>query len=78
MTRLGTSLAEKSAKFGRFYAATFLPADDRARVVAAAANVKGVSLKVEGEGSFRRVVFTPEKPTVITKKQVMPDYDDEA
>lgn len=77
MTRLGTGLAEKAAKFGRFYGVTLLPVDDRARLVAAAANTKGVSVKTEGEGYFRRVVFVPEKPTVITKKQVMPDYDDE-
>lgn len=77
MTRMGTALAEKSAKHGRFYGVTLLPTDDRARVIAAAANVKGVSLKTEGEGYFRRVVFVPAQPAVIAKKQVMPDYDDE-
>ncbi len=77
MTRVGKALAEKAAKFGRFYAVTLLPTEDRARVVAAASAVKGVTVKVEGEGYFRRVVFVPEKPTVIAKKQVMPDYDDE-
>jgi len=77
MTRLGTALAEKAAKHGRFYGVTLLPVDDRARLIAAAANTKGVTVKTEGEGYFRRVVFVPEKPTVITKKQVMPDYDDE-
>ncbi len=77
MTRAGTTLAEKAAKFGRFYAMTLLATEDRARVLAAAAPVKGASVKAEGEGYFRRVTFTPEKPTVITKKQVMPDYDDD-
>lgn len=77
MTRLGQTLAQKAGTFGRFYAVPLLQADDRARVMAAAAQAKGVSVKAEGEGYFRRVVFTPEKPTVIAKKQVMPDYDDE-
>ncbi len=77
MTRLGETLAHKASKFGRFYAVPLLAVEDRARVMAAAAKVKGLSVKAEGEGYFRRVVFTPEKPTVIAKKQVMPDYDDE-
>ncbi len=77
MTRLGKTMAEKAAKFGRFYALPLLSADDRARVMNSAAEVKGVSLKAEGEGYFRRVVFTPAQPVVITKKQVMPDYEDD-
>lgn len=77
MTRLGATLAEKAAKFGRLYAVTLLGAEDRARVMAAAAKVKGVTSRAEGEGYFRRVLFVPEKPVVIVKRQVMPDYDDE-
>ena len=77
MTRLGATLAQKASTFGRFYAVPLLSTEDRSRVMAAAAPVKGMSVKAEGEGYFRRVVFTPEKPTVIAKKQVMPDYDDE-
>ncbi len=77
MTRLGQTLAQKAGTFGRFYAVPLLTTDDRARVMAAASAAKGVTVKAEGEGYFRRVVFTPEKPTVIAKKQVMPDYDDE-
>ncbi len=78
MTRLGTGLAEKAAKFGRFYAVTLLGPEDRARVLKAASAVKGQSVKVEGEGHFRRVTFSPEKPVPMAKKQVMPDFDDEA
>jgi hypothetical protein len=77
MTSLGATLAQKASKFGRFYAVPLLSTDDRARVVAAAGASKGATVKVEGEGYFRRVVFVPDKPTVIAKKQVMPDYDDE-
>lgn len=78
MAKLFTTLAEKSAKSGRIYAVMSLSTDDRARALKAAGAVKGVSAKTEGEGHWRRVTFTPEKLTPMpSKKQVMPDYDDE-
>ncbi|MDX2009690.1 MAG: hypothetical protein SFW67_05855 [Myxococcaceae bacterium] len=78
LTKLFATLAEKSAKTGRLFAVMSLSADDRARALKAAAAVKGVSVRAEGEGYFRRVTFTPEKLTPMpSKKQVMPDYDDE-
>lgn len=78
LTKLFATLAEKSAKTGRLYAVMSLNADDRARALQAAAGVKGVTVKTEGEGHWRRVTFTPEKLTPMpSKKQVMPDYDEE-
>lgn len=78
LTKLFTSLAEKSARTGRLYAVMSLSAEDRARALQAAAGVKGVSVRTEGEGHWRRVTFTPDKVTPMpSKKQVMPDYDDE-
>lgn len=78
LTKLFSTLAEKSAKTGRLYAVMSLSAEDRARALKAASAVKGVTVKTEGEGYFRRVTFTPEKLTPMpSKKQVMPDYDDE-
>lgn len=77
-TKLFTMLAEKAVKSGRIYAVMSLSADDRARALKVAAAVKGVSAKTEGEGHWRRVTFTPEKLTAMpSKRQVMPDYDDE-
>ena len=77
MTAAGKSLAEKSAKHGRLYGVMLLTPDQRSLMLKAADAVKGVTAKAEGEGHWRRLVLVPEKLTVITKKQVMPDYDDE-
>ena len=77
MSAAGKLLAEKSAKLGRVYAVMALSADQRALMLQTADAVKGQKTKAEGEGHWRRVTFTPDKPTVIPKKQVMPDYDDE-
>ena len=77
LTAAGKQLAEKSAKHGRLYGVMLLTPDTRALMLKAADEVKGVAAKAEGEGHWRRLVLTPEKLTVIAKKQVMPDYDDE-
>jgi predicted RNA-binding protein Jag len=78
VTKLFTQLAEKAVKTGRIYAVMSLSTDDRARCLKVAATVKGVSAKAEGEGHWRRVTVTPEKLTAMpSKRQVMPDYDDE-
>jgi predicted RNA-binding protein Jag len=77
LTTAGQLLAEKSAKHGRLYGVMLLTPDARALMLKAADGVKGVTAKVEGEGHWRRLVLVPEKLTVIVKKQVMPDYDDE-
>ena len=77
LTAAGKWLAEKSAKHGRLYGVMLLTPDARALMLKAADGVKGVTAKAEGEGHWRRLVLVPEKLTVITKKQVMPDYDDE-
>lgn len=77
LTAAGKLLAEKSAKHGRLYGVMLLTPDARALMLKAADGVKGVTAKAEGEGHWRRLVLVPEKLTVITKKQVMPDYDDE-
>ncbi|MFT3713434.1 MAG: hypothetical protein QM817_37740 [Archangium sp.] len=74
---VGKSLAEKSAKLGRVYAVMGLTADQRALMLQAADDVKGQRTKAEGEGHWRRLTFVPDKLTPISKKQVMPDYDDE-
>lgn len=77
MTAAGKLLAEKSAKLGRLYGVMGLTPDARALMLKAAEGVKGVTAKAEGEGHWRRLVMVPEKLTVIPKKQVMPDYDDD-
>lgn len=77
LSAAGKLLAEKSAKHGRLYGVMLLPPEARALMLKAADEVKGVKGKVEGEGHWRRLVMVPDKLTVITKKQVMPDYDDE-
>ncbi len=73
----GKLLAEKSAKLGRLYAVMGLSADQRALMLQATDGMKGASAKAEGEGHWRRLTVTPEKLTVIPRKQVMPDYDDD-
>lgn len=77
MTAAGKLLAEKSAKLGRVYAVMGLTNEQRALLLQAADAVTAQRAKAEGEGHWRRVTFTPEKLTVIPRKQVMPDYDDE-
>ncbi len=69
-------LAEKSAKFGRFFALTPLSQEARARALKAGQGVEGVRVHPEGEGRNRRVVFTPAKPLPMPKR-ALPDYDDE-
>lgn len=76
-TALAKDLATKSATLGRVYAVMLPSAEDRARVVQAAAGVAGVSVRAEGEGHWRRVAFRPDKPTPLPKRALMPDYDDE-
>jgi predicted RNA-binding protein Jag len=76
-TAVAQSLAKKSVQHGRVYALMMLSTDDRARVLAAAGSTPGLTVKVEGEGHWRRVAFVPEKIAPILKKQVMPDYDDD-
>lgn len=77
LSAAGKLLAEKSAKLGRVYAVMGLSNDQRALMLQAADAVKGQTAKAEGEGHWRRLTVTPEKLTVIPRKQVMPDYDDE-
>ncbi len=77
ITHLGTTLAQKAAKYGRVYGVMLMSPDDRARMLAAAKSVTGLTSKTEGEGHWRRVVFTADKLLPISRKQVMPDFDDE-
>lgn len=77
MSAVGKQLAEKSAKHGRLYGVMLLTPDARSLMLKAADDVKGVKGKAEGEGHWRRLVMVPDKLTVISKKQVMPDYDDD-
>jgi predicted RNA-binding protein Jag len=77
VSAVGKLLAEKSAKLGRLYGVMLLSPEQRALMLKEADAVKGVSAKCEGEGHWRRLVMVPEKLTVIPKKQVMPDYDDD-
>ena len=76
LTQAIKDLAEKSARLGRFYAIAPMRADDRARVLRAALGVTGVAATVEGEGRNRRVVFTPEKPVPLPKRN-LPEMDDD-
>lgn len=74
---LGKTLADKSARLGRYYAVTMMSAEDRARMMKAASGVKGVTVSAEGEDYLRRLLFVPDKPVAMPKKQVMPDYPDD-
>jgi predicted RNA-binding protein Jag len=76
-TKLGQSLAERSARLGRAYAVMMLPQEDRARLLQAAKATAGVQARPEGEGHWRRVTFMPDKLAPVSKKALMPDYDDE-
>jgi len=76
-TRLGQSLAERSARLGRVYGVMLLSSDDRVRLQRAAQGVAGVNAKLEGDGHWRRVVLTPPTVTPLVKKHVMPDWDDD-
>jgi predicted RNA-binding protein Jag len=77
MTALARKVAERSAQHGRFYAVAPMKAEDRARMLKATAGVAGVKVTIEGEGRSRRVLFSPEKPTPMPKKGLMPDYDED-
>ncbi len=68
LTVASRALAQASATAGRFYGIVTLTAADSARVVRAVATVPGVRAAVEGEGRFRRLVLTPERPTPMPKK----------
>jgi len=75
MAKLGVQLAEKSARHGRFLGVMLLDNDDRARLVQAGKGVKGQSVRVEGEGYNRRVVFAPDSPAPMPKKSALPVLD---
>lgn len=64
-------LAQKSARLGRYYAICPMGLEDRARVLQAARPVGGLTVRAEGEGRNRRVVFAPDKPTPMPKKAGM-------
>jgi hypothetical protein len=76
-TRLGRGLATTATRLGRVYGVMLLSSENRARLQQAASGVAGVSTRVEGDGHWRRLVLTPDKVTPLTKKHVMPDWDDE-
>jgi predicted RNA-binding protein Jag len=73
----GRALAEKASATGRFYAVVPMRVEDRARLARGGKGIAGASIKVEGEGRHRRVVFVPANPKPMPKKSAMPDYDDE-
>lgn len=77
LTKAIQSLAEKSARLGRFYAIAPAKPEDRARMLKAASGTPGMSLKLEGEGRNRRLVFVPDKPAPMPKSRGLPDDDDE-
>jgi predicted RNA-binding protein Jag len=69
-------MAERSAQLGRFYAIASMTAENRKRVLMAAASVPGVQVRAEGEGRNRRVVFVPAKPVPMPRRAVL-DYGDD-
>ena len=77
LSALGKALAEKSARLGRVYAVAMMGTEDRARLLQAARPIAGASAKVEGEGHFRRLAFTPDKPTAMPKRHAMAVYPDD-
>jgi predicted RNA-binding protein Jag len=72
------ALGEASARTGRYYGVVALSVEDRSRMLRAVAGVAGVRASSEGEGRFRRLVLTPERPTPMPRR-VHPadDLDDE-
>ncbi len=76
LTEAARALAQKSAQFGRYVALLPMKQEDRARVVKAVGGVAGVSVRLEGEGRNRRVVFHPEKPAPMPKR-THPNFDDD-
>lgn len=75
LTALGATLAQKAATLGRFYAVTYATLEDRAQLVRGAKGATDVTIKLEGEGRSRRVVFVPANPKPMPKKAAFPDYD---
>jgi predicted RNA-binding protein Jag len=74
---LGKLLAEKSAKHGRHYAALAMSLQDRSALLKGAQGAKGQSVRAEGEGRNRRVVFTPDTPAPMPKRALPQDDDEE-
>jgi predicted RNA-binding protein Jag len=74
---LGKLLAGKAAKHGRVYAVMSLPPSERAQLFKAASGEAGVKVKLEGDGHFRRLTLTPDKPTPMPRKMQFPDYEDD-
>ncbi len=60
-------MAQKASTRGRFFAIVGMKREDRARVLRATEGIAGVKISAEGVGRNRRVVFTPENPTPVTK-----------
>ena len=50
--------------------------EDRARVLKSVEGVSGLAVRGEGEGRNRRVVFTPDKPAPMPKRN-HPNFDDD-
>lgn len=70
-------LAEKAAALGRYYALVAMKPEDRARVLRGTEGVPQVRVAAEGEGRYRRVVFSPHKPAPLPRSTVLPEDDDE-
>lgn len=76
LEELALNLAEKSARLGRLYAIRPMLPEDRARMLQAARQVPGVSLKMEGEARNRRLIFIPQNPIPMPQKQFPLDDDE--
>jgi predicted RNA-binding protein Jag len=77
LTRVATSLAEKSARLGRPFALVMLSTEDRARVLAATKGLPGVHARAEGKKHLRRVSILPDKPAPMPRRHFMADDDEE-
>ena len=75
LLELGASLAEKSARLGRYYAVTPMKPEERVALLKGSEGIAGVKVHVEGEGRNRRLVFTPEKPAPMPKRSFLPQDD---
>ena len=76
-TKLGHALADKAQTLGRLYAVMMLSNEQRARLIKAVGESKGVSARAEGDGHWRRLTIAPDKVAPLPKKHVMPDWGDE-
>jgi predicted RNA-binding protein Jag len=77
MEALGRALAEQAARLGRLYAVGAMGLEARAGLLRGAAAVEKVTVRSEGEGRHRRLVFVPAEVKPMPRPRAFPLMDDE-